>query len=444
MEEKKAEHVLKAMKGNLALGVQQGRVYAQEGTGWIPIMDNELPVMIRRLFKEGERETISSACIKEAIERLIQDPDSQLHFTDEKVDRYINVRNGVFDAYDKKLVEDDTDFKFSYTMDFSYIEAQERAIPMFEKFVHDVFPNECEKKKTLLLQILGYCISDFCLAKTGFFFIGESNSGKSTMLELLQRVLPRQSVTAIPLYRLDNKFNLARLADSRVNISSEISEKSFRASDIYKMFTANEIVTAEHKGKKPFEFRMKCKSINAGNMLPDFDSIDGMDALINRMTILLFPFSIPKEKQDLKLLDKLWDERDSIFSHALDALNELYLADFTFVEPEDTARLKKQMYSTSHIFDEFVHRNCEKGDDKKEHFVTLYDAFKEFCEENLVDAKLSKTQFSQKFTKMQGIRRAKFRIGGSKALYGAIGISLKRNAGYDEDPQEIEDPSPAS
>lgn len=72
--------------------------------------------------------------------------------------------------------------------------------------------------------------------------------------------MPKRAVTAIPFYCLEKRFNLARLADVRLNISTELSEKSFAATEIYNA----EVVTAEHKGTKPFEFRLRCKAINAG------------------------------------------------------------------------------------------------------------------------------------------------------------------------------------
>jgi phage/plasmid-associated DNA primase len=75
--------------------------------------------------------------------------------------------------------------------------------------------------------------------------------------------------------------------------------------------------------------------------------IEGQDALLNRMVILLFPISIPKEKQDLELGEKMKQEVDSIFSEALDELHLLQKNNFRFEEPDDTKKLKIQMASSS-------------------------------------------------------------------------------------------------
>lgn len=128
--------------------------------------------------------------------------------------------------------------------------------------------------------------------------------------------------------------------------------------DIFKIMTSNEVVTAEHKGSKPFEFRIKCKSLNAGNMLPDIKGVEGIGAIINRMIILLFPKSISQERQDLRLLDKLWEERDSIFSEALDALVELKKRNFIFTEPEDSLKIKQQLQLQEDSLDSFLSERC--------------------------------------------------------------------------------------
>ncbi|MBR4027749.1 MAG: hypothetical protein IKJ01_09430, partial [Lachnospiraceae bacterium] len=79
------------------------------------------------------------------------------------------------------------------------------------------------------------------------------------------------------------------------------------------------------------------------------------------------------------------------------------------------------------VFEDFLSDCCIKEENSQEHFVILYKAFQEYCEDNLLEVKLSKTQFSQKFARISGIQRKKFRIHGGKPLYGVIGIRLKKN-----------------
>lgn len=415
-------------KERLQLGVRQGRTYIKNGEHWTSILPHDLAIKIRGLYDEQTQNSISSSAIKEVIERLTQDPSLQLFFCNEKYENFLPLKNGIFNVEERKLQKSQQDF--SYYLDISYVSKDARETPTFDKFIDSSFPDESLEKRKLLTEILGYCMSDYTKAKAGFFLIGKSNSGKSVIIDFIRRILPEEAVTAIPLYRLGNRFNLARLAESKVNICSEIDEKSFAATDIFKMLTSNELVTAEHKGGKPFEFRLRCKSLNAGNFLPDLHGSEGLDAMVNRMVILLFPNSILKENQDLMLVDKLWSERDSICSEAIDALVELAKNNFTFSEPQDSKKMKQDLYAQERTLDYFLSERCKFEPNARAHLVSLYEAYVEYCHENLIEMRYTKATFSQFLSQLPGIKRAKFRISGSKPLSGVYGLRLVNPSEY--------------
>lgn len=422
------EELYSRIKSEMTVGVRHGRFFVRTEDNWSAILANDLAIRIRSLYREDDQKLISASAIKEVQERLLQDPYAQLSFLDEGNEKYIKLKHSVFNV-EKGSVES-LEGDFSYFYNFDYIRKEERKMPIFEKYINSVFPNDNKVKKKLLLQILGYCLSDYTKAKAAFFFIGVSNSGKSTIFELLKKVVPAQFVTAIPLYRLDNRFNLARLSEARINLCSEISEKSFIAADIFKMLTSCEVVTAEHKGAKPFEFRVRCKLLNAGNILPEIRQEDGAEAMLNRMILLLFPVSITKDKQDLSLVEKLYNERNSIFSAALDELVELKKNQFGFIEPEDSARIKRQILNQSQALDTFIRDFCVRDKKARVYLKEMYEAFEEYCEENLLTMNYSKLQFSQSIARYPYITQKKMRIGGGKPLSALMGIRLKDEKEY--------------
>lgn len=435
MQKTKVDEIYERAKESLRFSSKGEQIYRNTGKYWKKISEREATQHIYGLFPEAVQAYLSDAGVREAIARLRNTPTLQIKFTERAVERYVNVSNGVFDVEAGRLLleveREKLGLKFDYIADFSYQKGDIKRASVFQKFLQDIFPEECEAKTELLMEIMGYCLSGYTQAKAGFFFIGESNSGKSTLLSLVKRVLPEGSVTAIPLQRLANRFNLARLDGTRINICSEISEDSFKAVDVFKMLTSGEMVTAEHKGKQPFEFYLCCKSLNAGNVLPKLGGIEGMDAILNRLIILLFPRSIKREEQKLDLCEKLWGERNVIFSLALDALVKLRKNNFIFNEPKDTAKLKRQMQSQSHIFQEFLEDTCVQEKGAKEHIASLYSAFAKYCEDNLCDTGISKNQFVQRLCRMQGLERKKLRIQGSRPLWGVEGIRLKKGMEYD-------------
>lgn len=441
MSSLKIKDVYPRVQNNLKLGVRGIEYYLKEDGNWKQISKRDLAILIRSLFTQEEQACISTSCVKEIIERLAEIPALQLCFVEDLQENYVKLRQGIFNTETGRL-EEFVHGDFGYFYDFDYVTQSERSHPVFTDFIKSIFPEETEIKKQFLLEVMGYILSDYHNAKAAFFLIGESNSGKSTILELLRRIFPESCVTCLPLERLSNRFNLARLCNSRVNISFELSENSFKTSSILKMFASNEVVTAEHKGKDPFEFRMKCKSINAGNCIPKIKPNEGTDALINRMKILYFPVSIERSQQDLNLIDKLWKERDSIFSEALDTLVELRTKNFTFVEPSDSQQLKNQLLIQGNIITNFISDCCCINENSREHLVSLYDALKVYCTNNLFETLPSQNEFRQFLCKLQGVRHGKFRIQGSQPLSGVIGLKLKISMEYDL--QDSEKYSPKS
>ena len=56
----------------------------------------------------------------------------------------------------------------------------------------------------------------------------------------------------------------------------------------------------EFKGKSPFYFTPTCKLLFAGNTLPETRDTDMTRSFVNRLCIVIFGVSIPKDKQDKK------------------------------------------------------------------------------------------------------------------------------------------------
>lgn len=418
---KKVEKELKVKFNN-----HNGYLYDVAGY-WEISNENKLVRAVYALYKSSDQHFLSDKAVRDALKRLSNTTENQITFCDK--DNLINLKNGVFDVEKGELLKNVTDLNFSYQLNFEFVpKAELKDAPTFQMFIERAFPEEKDLKVKLLLQAMAYGLSDYKKAKTAFFYIGKSNSGKSTILELQEKIMPKGTITAIPLYRLNNRFNVARLHGAKMNICTEIRENSFAALDMFKAMASNEVVTAEHKGEKPFEFRILCKSFNAGNMLPSIDEVEGMDAIINRMTILFFPISVPAEEQDRNLLDKLWEERNIIFSLALKELKILKDNNFIFPEPSDSKYAKEQMKAKARAFDDFVEDCCSLEDNAKEHTYTLYEAFRKYCIENLLDVKITKAQFSQRISCIPGVIRSKFRIGNSNARWGVEGLKLKDNS----------------
>ena len=84
--------------------------------------------------------------------------------------------------------------------------------------------------------------------------------------------------------------------------------------DIFKNITGGDRITLETKGVQPFSATVDTKLLFAGNVLPTFHKIDGTDAIIERLHILLFDNSVEENERDTQLEDKLWHDRNKIIA----------------------------------------------------------------------------------------------------------------------------------
>ena len=139
------------------------------------------------------------------------------------------------------------------------------------------------------------------------------------------------------------------------------------------------------------------------------------------------------------MLEKLEQEKNAIFSNALDALVELRKREFRFTIPEDSRKLIEQLVDESKAVENFVRERCIMESTAKIHNCEIYEAFKQYCSENLMEILITQNQFLQKISHVKGVTRSKFRINGSAPLAGFLGIRLKTFKDFDREESEALD-----
>lgn len=154
-------------------------------------------------------------------------------------------------------------------------------------------------------------------AKKCFVFLGAPNSGKSMMLHLIESIFGEELISNIQLENLSSRFSVGILSTKRLNVCAELSARPLKNIEMFKLIVGGDTLSGEYKGKDMFRFKNKCKLLYAENMFPPIKNEDITTAFIDRLTVLRFNCSIPKNKR-INNLDKLLiKEIDSIFSEAI-------------------------------------------------------------------------------------------------------------------------------
>ncbi|WP_206631219.1 DUF5906 domain-containing protein, partial [Mesorhizobium sp. M7A.F.Ca.MR.362.00.0.0] len=155
-----------------------------------------------------------------------------------------------------------------------------------------------------------------------FCLIGQAHSGKSRILEILKGLVPHGSFSSIPPTDWHDKFLPAEMADKLVNFAGEISEKRDIAGEIFKQIVCGEVITAQHKNAKPFDFNARAAQWFASNCAPK--TKDTSDGFNRRWLFLEFPRRISDEKKVIDIDQIILSaEREQIVAWALSALVRL-------------------------------------------------------------------------------------------------------------------------
>ena len=340
----------------------------------------------------------------------------------------VNLENGVFNLESGELLEHDPRFHFTYQVKASYLEDPEQIkCPVLEDFCRSSLDGD-PKKRQLLLEMIGYICSDLTVGKCAFFLQGQPNSGKSVIAEFISRLFDPSLVSNVPLHQLGERFSRAELAGKKVNIAGEIAGRALRDISIFKSVTGGDRITGEFKGKDLFYFIPRCKLLFAGNTLPRTTEADTTAAFANRLVVLLFNQSIPPEKQDKSLLDRLCKEADSIVTLALHALQDLMERNFVFALPEDSKAFLESFVNRSNVLSGFIKERCILSPEARVFNTDLFAAFVDYCAQNGLEA-LSLSQFHDLLSGIPGVYAKRIRIG-KENRQGHVGISLKKSESH--------------
>lgn len=379
--------------------------------------------------------------ISDVVHRIISSPDLQVNHDEfDNHNNLINFKNGVYNINTKTTLHHCSSYLFTSYIDAEYGEPPSRIRInrmysnsglasqgyYFKKFLDDCTDGDPLKKKSLQ-QLTGYIISNEWRAKKFFVLIGLPHTGKSVWLALWRSLIGPKHTTAMSLKQLgETRFMTAELFKSKLNISAEMDENgSIKATDVIKTITGGDLLTAEKKGKDPFQFYGKTKLVAAGNHMPFLNKIDGTSAFTDRILFLMFNNTIPEEKRDKSLMDKLINEKTYIVEWAIEGLLELMEDNLIFTESEEAYAFKQRYINELNNVSEFVKDRCYVDlvdEECKVHRKVIYPSYKQYCRDNGFKA-LSKQEFFVEILKMN-VKQGKLRINGSTPLQGYRGIRL--------------------
>ncbi|WP_160690112.1 phage/plasmid primase, P4 family [Clostridium sp. C2-6-12] len=390
----------------------------------IKLKEGREAVKLINLIKDKRRKNrIASKTIEEVIKRLKNIEEINLEYEEVNANpQYINCKNGVVDILSGELMTHDIKHKFTYCINAEYISSKEIRWNETEKFFNTSLEAN-QTKVQLLMEVIGYLISDYNNAKKAFIFLGKPHSGKSLLTKIISKLVGCENISNIPFHKLGDRFSNAELSINKLNINAELDSTPIRKISNFKAIVGNDYLSAEFKGKPLFSFKSKTKLLFCGNYMPEIKDIESTEAFLDRLVFLMFNRSTPKEEMDYCLEEKLMKEIDLIFTVAIWRLKTLVLNNFQFTMPKDSKEFLNEYSNRQNHIQEFISEACILESNAKIHTKDLYNIYLKFCNENCISP-YNLIKFNEYIATIDGVDRSRFRING-KNLRGFMGVSIK-------------------
>lgn len=268
---------------------------------------------------------------------------------------WLSFRNGVIDLDDviagrNIILRRNTPEWFSpVTLDYDYDPQAE--CPLWTTVLQELCKSDLAMID-FLQEWFGYCFTRDTSFKSFVVLYGETNTGKSTISNVLETLVGPANRSAVPLELFHDRFSISDTIGKLVNFCGDADCIGTMAEGVIKRATGGDTLRIDRKYKDPVLAKMTAKIFVAANNLPAIR--DSSDALWDRIIALPMRNRIPADKVDRSYLDpssSSWPfrtELPGILNWALGGLSRLYRnGGFTKVQAAEQLRASLRQESSS-------------------------------------------------------------------------------------------------
>lgn len=296
----------------------------------------------------------------------------------------IPLRNGVYDMETKQLLPHSSNYYFTYQFPITYNE--HATCEKTSAFLDQILT---ENQRATVEEWIGYYFYRLYSFKKAIIFVGEGDTGKTTLLEVITNLLGRDNISSISLQKLaGDKFSAANLYNRHGNIVDELSDKDITDTGHFKIATGNGSLTGEYKFGNQFSFVNYSKLTFACNRIPDASKNDD-DAYYRRWLVTRFQKTITKKIPNFIATLTTEEERSGLFNLAIQALSRL-LNQGEFSNTQDVEEIKLEMMRSGSSIAKFASDVLEEETGHELSKEALYEAYTQYCKDDDLSAETMK------------------------------------------------------
>ena len=292
--------------------------------------------------------------------------------------------------------------------------------PVWLAFLHDVTGGDAELV-AYLQRVVGYCLTGSTRAHAMFFLYGTGANGKSVFVNVIATILGDYSANAPMDTFMETRSDrhptdLAGLRGARFVSATETEQgRRFNESKL-KAITGGDLVTARHLYQDFFTYPPQYKILIAGNHKPAIRNID--EAMRRRLHLIPFTITVPPERRDPRLTERLLAERDGILAWALEGC--LLWQEHGLKQPQSVMNATDEYFEAEDAIGRWLDERCCHGANDKALSITLFNDWKQWAEASGEFAgsmrRFSDVLVTRKFEKWRNAVGAR----------GFVGIALKQ------------------
>lgn len=264
----------------------------------------------------------------------------------------------------------------TYKLDFSY-DSQAVNIEWIN-FIDDVLPDK-ETQRTLQ-EALGYLFVQGLKLEQVILLFGTGSNGKSVVNEVINGLLGDELVTHYSLEILTNpkSYQRANIANKLINSCSDIKLDKIDLAE-FKILASGEKAQVRQIYQTPYIMTRYAKFIFNINTI-DNANVESTIGFFRRMTFIPFEKTIPKERQDKFLPDRILQNKAGVLNWILEGTKQVIQNQEIFMSQRCYKFLDNFMKESNLVvrFVEDSNLIASSYDDIID-FQTMYDIFVDFC-----------------------------------------------------------------
>lgn len=349
------------------------------------LMENELIAILKDSFDEDITERKTVAFWRGVIAQLESNSNNfvdlnEIYHPDEEV----VFHNGVYNVRTQKMRPASPDDYFLTFNDITFdLESALSGGKVTEQFFDD-FSGGDPEIKNLAWAIIGAILSEGNAFKKYFVFYGASDTGKSVLGNVIERLVGEKNCSHFSLNRLSG-FETAQLVGKKLNCNLDLSAVELSDLGVFKMLTGGGLDTIDCQKKYGRFVTLRTNEIKmlfATNALPKVSADEDPTSFYGRMILLPFLNSIPAERKNPHLAERLMDEKDYIIQKAMEAYQRLLDSNFAFPHCETAEKIvaaHSKSDKRTDPLDEFVRFDCILSPEYATNNELLYGAYLKRC-----------------------------------------------------------------